>query len=160
MDDTHVMHWKCVIGSCKDEFATFFAELNEKLGEASATIYMDNATSHRKAENFANVQQQHKIKRFDAAYSPELNPVEGCFSVIKAFIKSQLRSLNPQSDGEAAQLAGIFLTRFCEDKLASLVQPAITKINRENLRNFYRHVDEWILKACNSEPFTGRAWFS
>ena len=43
VDDTHVVHWKSILGSCKEEFVDFFGELSEKLGEQNATIYMDNA---------------------------------------------------------------------------------------------------------------------
>ena len=64
--------------------------------------------------------------------------------------------MNPENDVEPARSAGTSLTKFREDKLASLVEPAIGKINREYLRNFYLHVDEWIMKACNSEPFSDR----
>ena len=159
VDDTQVVHWKSVVGSCKEAFVDFFTELSTKLGEQNVTIYLDNAPSHRKVSNFINVRQNHIIKRFDAAYSPELNPVEGCFNVIKSFIKSQVRGSDPQNDFAAASSEGKTLVRYREEKLVSLVEPAINNITREHLRNFYRHVDQWILKATNSIPFTGQPWF-
>ena len=68
--------------------------------------------------------------------------------------------MNPAGDFEAAATEGKTLTKYREDKLTSLVEPAITQITRDHLKNFYRHVDQWILKAKNSVPFTAQSWFS
>ena len=159
IDDSKVVLWRAVLGSCKNDIEQFFADLSAELGEETCTIYMDNAPVHRKASNFERVKSNHTIKLFTAAYSPELNPVEGCFSVIKSFIKQQLRMHDPSQDHQRASELNTTLCNYREQKLVSMVEPSIRLLTREHLRNFYRHVDKWITKAANKEPFSENPWF-
>ena len=97
---------------------------------------MDNAPIHRPARNFEGVHQQHEIRRFDAPYSPQLNPVEGCFSV-----KRLLRDFNPELDLQNANFEDQTLTAYRQTRLLALLPEAIHELSRDKIRGFYRHVD-------------------
>lgn len=159
IDDSTIILHKSVIGSTKDVFGPFMTELSNLLEDENCTFYLDNAPIHRKAENYIGVRQNHTVRRFDAAYSPELNPVEGCFSVIKSCIKRELRNTDPTHDTVSAQASGHTLAHHREQLLLNMIGPAIESLTRDKLRGFYRYVDEWIQKALVLQPFGLQPWF-
>ena len=142
VDESKVIHYKAVLGSIKTIFSDFMTELSSILGDELCTFYMDNAPIHRKSDNFAGVRNNHIIRRFDAAYSPELNPVEGCYSVIKHFIKRELNKRKPADDYKIAIEEGKSMTAIRENILLGLVEPSLELLTIDKLRGFYRYVDE------------------
>ena len=115
--------------------------LSEKLGEKDCVIYMDNAPIHRAVRNFEGVHERHEIHRFDAPYSPLSNPVEGCFGIVKASVKRQLKDFNPELDPQNANFEGQTLTAYRQARLLALVPGALEELTRDKVRGFYRRVE-------------------
>ena len=125
--------------SIKDKFKEFMDELSLILTGEEVIIYMDNAPIHVKEENFSGVSELHTIRRFDAPYSPQLNPVEGCFSILKASIKRTLATINPQNDLSGAGDSS--LRAYRAGILRDAFQESVPELTRAKIRNLYRRVD-------------------
>ncbi|POM62753.1 hypothetical protein PHPALM_28053 [Phytophthora palmivora] len=76
-------------------------------------IVLDNAPAHRQTEERVTKHADMELLRL-GPYSPMCNPIEGCFSVLKAHIKTSLalarrdicnRSHEPNDDGEVRSIA-------------------------------------------------------
>ncbi|KAL3312464.1 hypothetical protein Ciccas_008944 [Cichlidogyrus casuarinus] len=93
---------------------------------------MDNAPIHRKTDNFRGVRMEHELRHFDAPYSPQLNPCEGVFSVMKARVRSYLeQACRPENDRNEAgdrsliQFRTELLIRGLEVSLSALTRSKI-----------------------------------
>ena len=133
-------------------FSQFMTHLSEKLGEKDCVIYMDNAPIHRAVRNFEGVHERHEIHRFDAPYSPQLNPVEGCFGIVKASVKRQLRDFNPELDPQNANFEGQTLTAYRQARLLALVPGALEEL--------YKGQSSRILSTCRSHHSPLRRWIT
>ncbi|XP_064100877.1 uncharacterized protein LOC135211501 [Macrobrachium nipponense] len=85
-----------------DRFKDYFTSLNAILGEEDCIIFMDNAPCHN---NISDIFPK-RVIRYLPPYSPFLNPIETCFSVIKVLLKNTLNSIVDRSDVTVARQAG------------------------------------------------------
>ncbi|XP_029654883.1 choline/ethanolaminephosphotransferase 1-like [Octopus sinensis] len=108
--------------------------LSDSLAREEIIIYMDNAPIHKKQGNFEGVRVEHTIQRFDAPYSPQLNPCESCFSIIKAGIKKYLSNHNnPHNDVHAAG----------NGTLTVKIERRIFKIGIKNVKLELKMIPSW-----------------
>lgn len=95
---------------------------NQHLAERDYLI-VDNATVHHGSDTFdlvtAALDSIGSKLIFLPAYSPELNPCELCFAIVKNYIRRRLTDPNIP--------------------IWSKIMLALTKINFDMLRNFYGH---------------------
>lgn len=91
-----------------DRFKNYFTSLNAVLGEEDCVIFMDNAPC---LNNISDIFPE-RVIRYLPPYSPFLNPVETCFSVIKAHLKNTLNSIVDRCDVTAARQAGTTLRAY------------------------------------------------
>lgn len=73
-------------GVTKEWFALFLTELSHEVGAQRATVVLDNASSHR-----AKIPWPAGLTPLPLpAYSPELNPAEQVFRVLRAALANQI----------------------------------------------------------------------
>ncbi len=138
------------LGSIKDKFRGFMTALSSDLAPESVVFYMDNAPIHVKQSNFEGVHEEHIIRRFDAPYSPQLNPCEFCFSVLKAAIRRYLSENNPRQDNLLANSST--LTQVRARLLQEALNVAKEELTRMKIRGFYRLVDRTIAACAQGQP--------
>uniref|UniRef100_A0A914WKA6 Tc1-like transposase DDE domain-containing protein n=1 Tax=Plectus sambesii TaxID=2011161 RepID=A0A914WKA6_9BILA len=122
--------------------AVLFEEfLNENVERIKAVherpiAVMDNARFHH-SENVKDFFERNNIEcHYLPAYSPELNPIEECFSALKA----SYRRITPPPASTDAILAQ--------------VPQLVERLNADlQLEGFYRHMREFVDKAFNDLPF-------
>ncbi|KAG7156393.1 putative DDE superfamily endonuclease domain-containing protein 63, partial [Homarus americanus] len=94
----------------KEVFKNFMTSLDSVLGPEAALILMDNAPWH------AGIEQEFEdrvIKKLPP-HSPFLNPIENCFSVLKATVKRQLNNIADRCDARAARRHGVTCSMYRE----------------------------------------------
>ena len=67
-----------------------------------AVIVMDNASFHKKEKLFKIANRHHRKLIFLPPYSPELNPIENFWSVLKHWLKIHIREFNSLDDAISA----------------------------------------------------------
>lgn len=73
-------------GVTKEWFALFLAELSHEVGSQRATVVLDNASSHR-----AHIPWPAQLTPLPLpSYSPELNPAEQVFRVLRAKLANRV----------------------------------------------------------------------
>lgn len=150
-DSGSVVHYELHMGSIKNVFASFMTTLSDKLFGEDCVIFMDNAPIHKRADVFAGVQENHIVRHFDAPYSPQLNPCEGCFSVLKSGVKEFLARQDPALDASNAQGT---LRNYREALLETAAEQGMQLITRDKVRAFYRKVDQIIANCANGLPLS------
>ena len=87
-EDVGVVYYELERGTMTGEkFQYFLDNLEEAIGDFTATIVLDNATVHKGA----TIRKEMHAIQFLPAYSPFLNPIENAFSCLKAAIKAEIR---------------------------------------------------------------------
>ncbi|KAF4698952.1 hypothetical protein FOZ62_010272, partial [Perkinsus olseni] len=152
-DDGDVLYYEIHVGSIVDKFRGFMGRVCEALNGDAAVIYMDNAPIHKKRSNFELVTDNVEVRRFDSPYSPELNPCEGCFAVLKAEIKAKLSERDPAEDRRRAEQQQQYLYQYREEMLRNFCVEAMGSLTRDKIRGMYRHTDTWINKGAQELPF-------
>ncbi|POM71361.1 Hypothetical protein PHPALM_12086 [Phytophthora palmivora] len=102
-------------------------------------IVRDNAPAHRQTEERVTKHADMELLRL-GPYSPMCNPIEGCFSVLKAHIKTSLalarrdicnRSHKPNDDGEVLSIAERqmrILERAAKDNMKVITPALVTSM--------------------------------
>ena len=77
-----------------DEFGTYLRVLRQRYGNKPLALLMDNLTVHM-AKTVKPLYEQLDIKCcWNVAYSPEYNPIESAFSIVKRhFCKTRLNDI-------------------------------------------------------------------
>lgn len=115
-------------------------------------IVLDNAPAHRQTEERVTEHPDMELLRL-GPYSPMCNPIEGCFSVLKAHIKRDLaidrseicnRSREPDSNGEVLSIAERqmrILERTARDNI-NVITPALVTNMELHSRDFVNQAAE------------------
>ena len=109
-----------VVGAIDGETMLFFVE--EMLAptlKRGEVVFLDNCSIHKLEEIEAAIEARGAWALFLPPYSPDLNPIENCWSKVKSI----LRSLKP---------------RTLEDLLAALVE-AFSSITVQDILGWFRH---------------------
>ena len=122
-------------GVKKDVFINFIFNLDIILGDHNPTIILDNAPCHNGiAENFSN-----RNFKYLPPYSPFLNPIENCFSVIKARIKHLLNDVVGICNLRTAQLHGMTLIACREQILIEKLMISLQVVTPDLCHSLYVH---------------------
>ena len=146
-DQVGVLYYQVVWGGVTAEiFGDFLTSLGVVLGDEPATVVMDNAPAHRRAQ-LADP-ELHTVRML-APYSPFLNPIENMFSVFKADLKQRLSYVQERLDDRAAALAAGYrsIVSWRSSILEDLAHQAVAAITREKVCAAYRHANSF-LGAC------------
>jgi len=101
----------------------------------NAVVIMDNARFHHSGI-VQEVFREHSIQlKFLPAYSPELNPIEEVFSMVKNRFRAQIP--RPTNSVE----------------LVASIETAFASITQVMLQPFYNHSREFLTMAINLQPF-------
>ena len=147
--DVGVLHFECFArGVNHDDVTSFIRTLSVILDEVPATILMDNAPSHR---HLQNPSATHQVK-FLPPYSPFLNPIENCFSVLKADAKQRLAHMQEIVDSPAlARENGMGLVEWRTHCLIREVSRAMAAITPETVSAMYREADSFLFRCLNGD---------
>ena len=99
------------------------------------TLIMDNARPHHNSNMLSICQSKNLNLSSIPAYSPQLNPIEQFFSLVKANYK---RSQMPKNN-------------FQEIKLA--IEDSINQIDEEYFSSIYREMRRWVERAISGQIF-------
>jgi len=101
MDITGIIGWMLFRGGVKKEdFFSFLMELvkhndNRRWEKERPIFFMDNASIHKSKIYMTGNFNKYYTTIYNAPYSPQLNPIENCFSQIKAHVqKSKVNTEN------------------------------------------------------------------
>ncbi|EEQ99693.1 conserved hypothetical protein [Perkinsus marinus ATCC 50983] len=152
-DDGNVVHHEIHVGSVTDKFRDFMGRVSAALNGENVVIYMDNAPIHKKLANFQLLANNLEVRRFDSPYSPELNPCDGCFSVIKAYIKEKLSERDPITDRQRAEEQHMYLYQYRENMLRGMCDDAMQELTTDKIRAMYRLSGTWVNKGSQGVAF-------
>jgi transposase len=132
-----LLHSEVRLGSTSgDVFATFIQDLlkQPRLQVATHIIVMDNASIHkteavRAAFTEARVAQS---QRYLPAYSPQLNPIEECWSKVQKYVVSHRQETTPL--------------------LMDVVRDALKTVTPADCAGWYRHSVRFYVECAASKP--------
>lgn len=116
-----------------------------------ALLVIDNAPAHCEIEH---VFQEPEFSNFSlirlAPYSPQLNPIENVWSMVKAAVKRiHAANINSLLSGEERGILSVQEYRM--QCLENYIATAITEINAELIINFVSHIQSNLASAINME---------
>lgn len=103
--------------------------------EPKKTLILDNVRFHHSPEVKEACIRKNLNILFLPPYSPQLNPIEEFFGIIKSFYK---RSTAPKTTFE---------------EMSRKINAAIFQVEFQNFRNLFRKMREWVDIALNGRPF-------
>ena len=135
-------------GVNRETFADFMQSLCAIIGpQEDVKIVMDNAPCHRNIEQLVSMTDNQEIKKLPP-WSPFLNPIENCFSVMKASAKQQIALAQPRLNSrEAAAAAGCSMTAWRNRLLHEIILASMDAITQEKVANEYQFAN-WFVPAC------------
>ena len=80
-----------------------------------SVLLMDNASIHHTDRVISLIQSTGALVHFIPPYSPDLNPIEECFSKVKAFLKEHDNEIHMQADNIEDCVMQAFCTVSSDD---------------------------------------------
>lgn len=131
----------------KDIFKDYFTSLDVVIGEEDCVILMDNAPCHNGiSEVFSD-----RAIRYLPPHSPFLNPIENCFSAIKARLKHSLNNVVERCDAAAARRAGTSLRAYRERLLIQCMEASLETVTPQLTSSDYTHSNTYLRKCVSKE---------
>lgn len=131
----------------QEVFHHFLASLEVILDAEDAVVIMDNAPCHRRAnDSMIN----HQVK-YLPPHSPFLNPIENCFSVLKATLKQHLNNIAEGCDTAAARRLGQTLKAYREGKLRGAMEDSLIVLTPQITQANYQHSNTFLMKCLHRE---------
>ena len=148
--DVGVLHYESFErGVTRDDVAMFLTTLSTILDDEPATLILDNAPSHR---DLQAPSPRHPLQ-FLPPYSPFLNPIENCFSVLKSSAKQRLAHIQDQTDDRAlARRNGMGLMEWRNHLLIREVCGAMVNVTPDVVAANFRHADSFLVRCAREEP--------
>ena len=150
------INFKCVRGSVTSTVFTEFMNatsqtalelINRERDPPLVSIVIDNAPCHRGIEDRLHNEYGGRIQILRLApYSPQLNPIEGCFSALKAEVKRQLSQRRAEFDCRGNDPT---LTERRFRILGEVAMAAKDIINLRLVYNHERHCENAVISALN-----------
>ena len=134
-------------GTTKEVFVNFLYNLDVILGDFNPLIIMDNALCHNSlAEVFPN-----RDFVYLPPYSPFLNPIESCFSALKARLKQLLKDVVDIYNHQYARRQGITLQELRRRLLQTNLNIAVLVVTPDLCTACYNRADTFLLKFVHNE---------
>ena len=89
--------------------------------------------------------------RYLPPYSPFLNPMENCFSVLKSAIKRDLQGDAGTDNRVAAWALRVSLIAFREGLLQQAIEVAVPQVTRQVTQNNYAHAQTYLVRCVQNE---------
>ena len=131
----------------KNIFNSFMQSLNTIIGDAKPVVIMDNAPIHI---GVANDFPEMNIKMLPP-YSPFLNPIENCFSVLKSDMKRTLNEKREMCTAEEAARLGTSVCALREHILRDCAEQALPCINHRLVAEMYAHANTYLMRCLQKE---------
>ena len=147
-DQVGVLYYEIHFGTVnKLVFNAFMNSLCTIIGDTPSVIIMDNAPIHN---GIQEIYPEVPIK-FLPPYSPFLNPIENCFSVLKTYLKQHLTQNVAMCTTERARSQGLSAIALREKTLTEGVEFAMPQVTHRIVMNNYRHANGFIAKCFDRE---------
>ena len=139
-DQVGVYH-EIVSGGVTQEISgNFLAFLTSILDNERAVLIMDNAPAHH-----VQLDSECQVIKCLPLYSPFLNPIENCFSVLKSDMKQRLNVVQEEAGNrQAAHEAGVSLVQWRESLLKREFASSMYVITREIMPSNYRKANSYL----------------
>ncbi|KAG7159328.1 putative DDE superfamily endonuclease domain-containing protein 7 [Homarus americanus] len=127
----------------KEVLKNLMTSQDSVLGPEAAVILMDNAPCH------AGIEQEFEdrvIKKLPP-HSTLINPIENCFSFLKAIVKRQLNNIADRCDARAAHRHGVTCRMYQERLLQQVLRTAVPSIDATLCSANYQHFQTY-LQRC------------
>lgn len=144
-----VLYYQVVQGGVNSEkFTDFMQSLCAIIGEdEDIKIVMDNAPCHRNVEQLVVMSENQEVVKLPP-WSPFLNPIENCFSVMKAATKQRLALDQTRFNSrEAAAAAGCTMKAWRDQLLRDAIVCSMSVVTQEKVANEYQFAN-WHVPAC------------
>ena len=147
--DVGVLHYEVFErGVTKEDVDMFVRTLSTILDNEPATLILDNAPCHR---DLQSPSPRHPIQ-YLPTYSPFLNPIENCFSVLKSCAKQRLAHIQWQTDDAAlARDNGMGLVDWRNHVLIREVREAMSSVTADVVAANVRHADNFLIRCAREE---------
>jgi len=137
----------------KEIFQGFINELSNSLPVSQRCLFvLDNARCH---SNVTLPNTNHHLK-YLPPYTPQLNPIELCFSIWKSDVKNVLTATETQarlSNFQQAADAQVSMTTWRGQILKEIGQTSLTTITPHKVLRCYNHIMPFLYKAQHEEDF-------
>lgn len=144
-----VLYYEIVKGGVnREKFASFMQSLSAVIGEdEEVKIVMDNAPCHQNVEQMVSITDNQEVVKLPP-WSPFLNPIENCFSVMKAAAKRRMALEQPRlNNREAATAAGFTVKEWRDELLRQAIVFSMSAVTQEKVANEYQFAN-WHVPAC------------
>ena len=137
----------------KEIFQQFINELSASLEQDERVLFvLDNARCH---SNITTSNPYH-ILNYLPPYSPQLNPIELCFSFWKAAVKSRLNDQDTQARFKNHQLAveaNSNLSQWRAQILQELGQSCLSVVTAQKVMQCYQHISSISVQSAGGGNF-------
>ncbi|KAF0291698.1 hypothetical protein FJT64_010213 [Amphibalanus amphitrite] len=144
-----VLYYEVVQGGVnREKFANFMQSLSAIIGEDDPIkIVMDNAPCHHNIGQLVVMPDNQEVVKLPP-WSPFLNPIENCFSVMKSAAKRRLAEEQPRLNSrEAATAAGFTVKAWRDELLRQAIVYSMGAVTQEKVANEYQFAN-WHVPAC------------
>ena len=139
-------------------FHLFLQNLEAIPADFNVVVVMDSAPVHNDAQMG---QDGHRIKKLPP-YSPMLNPIENCFSCVKANVKRKLNErMREIQDRRAAAAAGVTLVQHRRRILRECVTSALEQddaVTQQTVQNLFGRMMAYMPACLNLEDIIMWMW--
>lgn len=125
----------------------FITNVDIILGDFHPEIIMDNAPCH----NGIQALFPHRNMKYLPPYSPFLNPIEECFSVIKSRLKIMLNHDIENCNVGEARRRGMTLIALRENFLRTNIEAAVIVADPALCSTLYEHANSFLMKCLHNE---------
>lgn len=140
LSNVGIFKYRSILGAYNaNSFLEFLCQCSYDIAQTFPNSYliMDNAKFHHSQNVTAFLEEEEIRYKFLPPYSPQLNPIEECFSAFK----SRLHKVSPKPTTTS--------------QLISCVDSIFAAMNSDlNFENFYQHMREYVQKAYNRQAFS------
>lgn len=154
IDNQNIIHYEKKDTSFDSEsFKNFLKELIEIIERSNlknVCLILDNSPVHRK-EDVKEVCENKVKYRFLPVYSPNLNPIENIFGLIKNIMRKLLATTYRNELLDTFNLPWGQKTMARQEILDSCFVTAASQISQENLTNTYNHMKKYIALALEGK---------
>ena len=132
----------------QQHFVNFVTSLDVIMGENfNPYIILDNCSIHNRIQDTF----PHRRFTYLPPYSPFLNPIEECFSVVKSRVKNLLNDDVENCTRARARREGVTLVALRERILEAHLRVAITAITPELCSRLYHQANTYLMKCLNND---------